>query len=177
MSVAFLLGTIGTKAGGMETYETHFLRALAQVDEKREYHVICLGRQVKESLGIDRPNFHFTELPGGMRPVNFGFLVPGFLLLSRDELLHPTYIPPAFSPVPYVYTVHSSVTWAHPEFYPRSIRWRLNYLQEKGMREARVVLCVSEHVRDFVRDRFRIPEERLAVVYHGVSPSFRVRSA
>lgn len=173
--IALFLGTLGTKAGGMETYETHFIRALAAQDQAGSYHVYCLRKEAKEMLGIDQPNFKFTILPARVRAVDIGICMPLLMAFSKAALLHPTYIPPAFCPRPYVYTVHSSVTWVHPEFYPPWIRWRLNTLQEKGIRNGRVLLCVSEHVKNFMMDYFGIAEERLAVVYHGVSPAFKLR--
>jgi alpha-1,3-rhamnosyl/mannosyltransferase len=175
MSIAIFVGATGTQAGGMETYETHLLRALAECDQSESYHIYCLRPEVKELIGVTQPNFRYTVLTPRNRAICVGFSLPLLLAFSDDRLLHPTYIPPLFSPKPYVYTVHSSVTWARPDFYPARIRWRLNALQEKGIREARVILCVSGHVRDFVAERFRVPAERLAVVYHGVSPQFRVR--
>jgi glycosyltransferase involved in cell wall biosynthesis len=69
------------------------------------------------------------------------------------------------------------VTWVHPEFYPKWIRLRLNALQEKGIRNARILLCVSAYVRDFLASEFHVPKERLEVVYHGVSPDFAPRCA
>lgn len=176
VSIALFLGTLGTRAGGMETYETHFLRALAAQDKTASYDVYCLRKEAEEMLGVHQPNFKFTILPAGMRAIDIGICMPMMLAFSRAKLLHPTYIPPAFCARPYVYTVHSSVTWVHPEFYPRWIRWRLNSLQEKGIREARVLLCVSEHVKNFIHEHFKIPEERLMVVYHGVSPDFKIRN-
>src|SRR6202007_2271298 len=98
MSIAFLVGTIGTRAGGMETYETYFLRALAEVEKKQDYHLLCLGDHVKARLGIDQPNFRYTQLPALTRPINLGLLVPGILLFSKAKLLHPTYVPPALCP-------------------------------------------------------------------------------
>lgn len=176
MSVAFLIGTLGTRAGGIETYETHLLRSLAEIDTETDYHLFCLGRNAQERLAIRQPNFRFTELPFNCRPLNVGAVVPALLMRSGSRLLHPTYIPPAFCPIPFVYTIHSSVTWVHPEFYPRLIRWRLNFLQQKGISGAKLILCVSQHVRNFIEERFRVPPERLAVIYHGVSPSFHQRT-
>src|SRR5689334_21198831 len=100
MSIAFLVGTIGTRAGGMETYETYFLRALAEIEKKQEYHLLCLGKEVKERLAIDQLNFRYTQLPALTRPINLGLLVPVVLLVSKAKLLHPTYVPPALCPLP-----------------------------------------------------------------------------
>jgi alpha-1,3-rhamnosyl/mannosyltransferase len=172
MSVAIFLGAIASRAGGMETYEVQFLRALAQQDRERAYDVYCLRRQAAQMLGVDQPNFNIITLPINFRPLNVGLTMPALLAMSRARLVHPTYVPPFFCSQPYVYTIHSAVTWTHPEYYPKWIRWRLNSLQEKGIREARKLLCVSRYVRDFIASEFRVPEDRLEVVYHGVSSRF-----
>ena len=175
MSVSIFAGTIGTQAGGMETYEITLLRELAQQDSSTRYRVYCLNQAAKDILDISQENFEFRLLYPSSRWISVGLTLPLMLNFDNNELFHPTYIPPATCPKPFVYTVHSSVTWAHPEFYPQKILWRLNKLQEKGLKQARLLLCVSKHVRDYLSEKFKIPDERLAVVYHGVSDRFRPR--
>jgi glycosyltransferase involved in cell wall biosynthesis len=43
----------------------------------------------------------------------------------------------------------------------------------KGLLRSRITLCVSENVRDHVAEAFKIPRDRLPVVYHGVGEEFR----
>lgn len=175
MSTGIFIAALGTEAGGMETYEQSFLRALASIDQQNHYEIFCLSEKARQALGIKQTNFDYRVLFPQSRWISMSVTLPALLYASKIKLFHPTYVPPMFCPKPYVYTVHSSVTWTHPHFYPDKIRWRVNRLQEKGVREARMLLCVSQHVKDFIADRFNVPEERLAVVYHGVSPHFKPR--
>ena len=175
MSTGIFIAALGTEAGGMETYEQSFLRALAAIDNKRQYEIFCLNQKARQILGIEQENFKYRILFPKNRWISMSATLPALLYTSKIKLFHPTYVPPILCPKPYVYTVHSSVTWTHPHFYPDKIRWRVNRLQEKGIKEARILLCVSKHVKDFIAERFHVPEERLAVVYHGVSPDFRPR--
>ena len=87
--------------------------------------------------------------------------------------MHATFVPPPFSPVDYVFTHHCFSTFAHPEFYRPATLYRLNKLITTGLRKARLVICVSKNVRDLTQERFGLPDERLCVVYNGVSERFR----
>jgi glycosyltransferase involved in cell wall biosynthesis len=63
-----------------------------------------------------------------------------------------------------------------PELYPALIRWRLQALTTMGIRSSKLILCVSEMVKQRAIERFKVAEERLSVVPLGVHPRFRSHS-
>lgn len=91
---------------------------------------------------------------------------------SGVKVLHATFTPPPFSPVDYVFTMHGAVTFTHPHFYPPMVLTRLNALLRRGLKRARLTVCVSDFVRQELTDLFDIPPERLVTVHHGVGDEF-----
>ena len=81
-------------------------------------------------------------------------------------------MPPLSPPRPLVYSLHCMSQFMRPDLYPWYIRWRLNALTRLGIRQADLVLCVSEQVRDFACEQFDLSRERTAVVYNGLDKIF-----
>jgi glycosyltransferase involved in cell wall biosynthesis len=90
--------------------------------------------------------------------------------------VHSTFVPPPFVPKNMAYTLPCTSVWQCPEFFPALIRLRLQALCGIGVRRSKMVLCISHHVREFLMDRFNVPEERLPYVPLGASQSFRPMS-
>jgi glycosyltransferase involved in cell wall biosynthesis len=107
-----------------------------------------------------------------VRWINIPISLPAALLATRLDLFHATYVPPPWSPVRYVLTLHDISMFTHPELYPPAIRWRLQRLVLRGVKQARVILCGSRHSRDRIAYTFRVPAERLSVTPYGVHARF-----
>jgi glycosyltransferase involved in cell wall biosynthesis len=76
----------------------------------------------------------------------------------------------------HLFTLVCMSMFERPDFYPAAVRWRLKALTSMGIRSSELILCVSETVRQRAAERFRIDDDRLAVVHLGVHPRFRPRS-
>jgi glycosyltransferase involved in cell wall biosynthesis len=163
----------GRQAGGPETYEHGLLRSLVAVNGGNEYHVFCFSREAAASFGLEGSNLHYHVLDKGPRWLSSMSALPYRMMTSEIDLLHATLVPPFFSPKDYVFTMHCFSTFKHPEFYRPEHARRLNRLMIRGMEKARMILCVSNNVKDLIAEKFRIPEDRLQVVYNGVSDAFR----
>jgi glycosyltransferase involved in cell wall biosynthesis len=163
----------GREAGGPETYEHGLVRSLAEIDKKNEYHLFCLKNKAAQSFGIVQENVKYHVLRPNFRWISIPFSLPLAMMRSRVDILHATFVPPPFSPKQYLFTVHGFDMFAHPEFYPTVVRWRLNRLIRTGLRNAKVVLCVSHAVKDLLADKFKISQDRLRVVHNAVGEHFR----
>lgn len=163
----------GRKAGGPETYEHSLLDAIAKLDHTDDFHIYCLSRGAADSFGARASNLHYHVLGPGIRWISIAATLPLKLMSTDVDLMHATFTPPPFSPKPYVFTHHCFSTFAHPEFYDPAILLRLNGLIQRGIKRARLILCVSENVRDLTAEKFGIPHERMRVVYNGVGEQFR----
>lgn len=163
----------GRRDAGPETYEHCLLRALAVAPEQHEYEVFCLNRQAADSFGIQQGNIRFRVLRPQNRWLSMSVTLPAMLARSQVQFYHATLYPALLSPRPLVMTMHGTDMFLHPEFFSTPVRLRLQMLLSRGLRKSRQIIAVSRHVRDVVAERFRIADDRLSVVYHGVDPSFR----
>jgi len=162
----------GCEAGGPETYEHCLVRLLSSIDRQNEYHVFCLSRAARDSFQAEQENLRYHVLWPKARWISIPAALPLLLHKHGVQLYHATFIPPPISPADYVFTMHCYSNFLHPEFYEPKVLWRLNKSITMGLNKARVVVCVSECVRDLVAHEFKLPSERLAVVYNGVGENF-----
>jgi len=171
MKIGIFVMMAGLESGGPETYESQLVRSLVACDRENEYHIFCLDA-VKNSFHIDAENMQYHYIWPNVRWISLPTCLPLKLLKSGIKILHATFIPPPISPKKYVFTMHCTSHFVHPEFYDSAILWRLNQFIDRGMKNAARILCVSEHVRDLVSEKYRVSKDRLPVVYHGVNERF-----
>ena len=173
MRIGVFVVMAGRKAGGPETYELCLLRGLAKIDRSNEYHVFCLSDKSRASIGINQDNFFFHVLRPSFRWASIPVTLPLSLMKAGVDMFHATFIPPPVSPTKYAFTMHDLTMFHNPEFYNPLIRWRLNHSVRRGLKSARVVVCVSDCVRQVANETFGLPAGKLAVVHHGVNVAFR----
>ncbi len=173
MKIGILVMFAGRGAGGPEVYEVELLRALAQIDGENEYHVFCLNGRARDVIGVSAENFIFHEVRPEIRVISMLTTLPIQLSAAGTQVLHAPIIPPPVSPQDYVMTLVCSTTFKHPEFYPPAIRLRLRTLLHRGIRKSKMILCVSNSVRELCAEEFRLPLEKLKTVYLGASRNFR----
>jgi glycosyltransferase involved in cell wall biosynthesis len=164
--------TVGKNAGGPEVYEISIVRELAALDRESTYHVYCVNPNAPQVFGVTQPNIQYHVLRPRARWVSLPLSFPLALLRDRPALYHATFTPPPFSPLPYVFSHHCFSTFNHPEFYEPNILKRLNYLIMRGLKSARLILCVSENVRQLSAERLGVPLEKMVVVHNGVGDHF-----
>lgn len=174
MKIGILVMFAGRRAGGPEIYEVELLRALARIDEENEYHVYCLDRRARARIAVIKENFVFHTLQPSVRPISLLTTLPLRLLGTRNLVLHAPTIPPPLVFQDYMMTLVCSTTFCHPELYPPMIRLRLRMLIHRGIRKAKLILCVSNSVKELCAEAFRVPPERLMTVYLAANSSFRV---
>lgn len=173
MRIGIFVIMAGRNAGGPETYEHSLVRQLAVFDHDNEYQIFCFNQRAADSFGVVQPNIHYRILPLPFRPLSMSLSLPIALKTNRIDLMHATLMPPPYSPVKYVFTLHCSSMFIHPEQIPPPIRWRLKALVYAGVHQARHVMCVSQNVLDLAVDYYKVPREKMSVMYNGVGEHFR----
>lgn len=173
MKIGILVLMAGRNAGGPETYEVQLLRALVQIDTVNQYIVYCTTASAIDAIGVSAANVRYRVLKPSIRLVSVSASLPLALRQDGVDLLHATFTPPPFTPIPLVFTMHCMSNFVHPEFYPRLIAWRLNALQRIGIRSAAHILCVSKTLKQEVNEYFGRPLSDMTVTYNAVGPEFR----
>jgi glycosyltransferase involved in cell wall biosynthesis len=164
---------IGSETGGIATYDAELLPAVTRLAPDHEFHIYNPSKEAIRLLDLETDNVRHHLLFPKSRWINVPISFPLAAAFSRLQLIHMTHVPPPISPKPYVMTLHCFSTFLHPEFYPRGLGLRMNSLTGRGLKSARVIICVSRGLRDLAESELKISPDRLAVAYNGVSKSFR----
>lgn len=173
MRIGVLVAFAGRKCGGPEVFEREVVRAMSAVAPDNEYHLYCLDRRARAVIGLPGDRVTYHEMRPASRLVSMFTTLPLAISRTQPEGFYAPIIPPPFCPPNTVMAIQCSSLLRHPDFFPFLIRWRLRFLLHRAARKAAKVICPSQHVRDAVREGLRLPDEKLPVIYPGVSPSFR----
>lgn len=169
MKIGLFALETGRNVGGLEVYETNVIRSLVRLDKANRYVVFCLDPIVPEILDV--PNVEYCVLPVN-RFKGVAWDVPRAMRRHRIDLFHALFVPPPVTSIPYVFTMHGSEPLKRPDFYPLALGLRMRFLYGRALKHARLILCVSDFVRNYLATEQRISAERLRTVYPGCGPEF-----
>jgi glycosyltransferase involved in cell wall biosynthesis len=168
MKVAIEASALDSGRGGDETYLRSFLAGLALVSRAGEHEFVVYLRaaaQVPREIAGD-PRFSIRRLARLPSPIRYAIDLPMRVASERpgvDLLLTTNHAPP-ISTAPRVLLVHDLSFRHHPEHYSLTTRLRLNGLVPLHIRQARLVLTVSEFSRQDLMTTFGLAPERVVVV-------------
>jgi len=175
-----ILGYTATSYGSY-TYLRNFLPHLAQLDGSNAYEVFLPAAQARD-LAIDQPNFHLhlgriAPRSGVLRVLWEQLILPWILWARRVEAVYTTHnLAILLSPLPSVILIQNVEPFCVGQFpsLPR-LRARLlllGQLAKLSLRRSRYILAISEWERDFLVERLRVPQSKIAVAYPGVPEGF-----
>ncbi len=158
---------LGTRAGGLETYSRNLIEALARDGSENTYTAYTTHRDELTDVARNHARLTPAFLGTSRRLVAMGLRLPMELMRRPPDLLHVTSIPPLYSPVPSVMTVHDLGHRLYPDMYPLQIRLRLEQTISMGIRRATRIIAVSEATRKDLLDHYRVDPDRITVVPEG----------
>ncbi len=177
MRVGLFAAFAGRACGGPEIFEREVVRAVVAEAPQHDYHIYCLDDRAPAVIGLppDRVTYHI--LRPSIRAIAMLTSLQSAIRRTRPDVFHALVMTPPFSPPRMVMHMPCSSLLSHPKLFPMQVRWRLRFLLHRAVTNATQVACPSDHVRDVVRDHFRLADDRLAVVHPGVDPMFRPMDA
>lgn len=163
--------------GGTEIYLRSLLAALARVDTTSQY-VIYVNRETGTDLTPTASNFLTVPLPvkAVNRPLRILYeqlALPGRVRRDRiDVLLNPGFTAPILPPCPQVTVIHDLQHKRHPEYFRWFDLpfWRL--LVWAAVHRSNRLIAVSEATKSDLLAFYRVPEDKITVVEHGVDDRF-----
>ncbi|MCX8082198.1 MAG: glycosyltransferase family 4 protein [bacterium] len=164
---------IGLKQGGNETYIIGLLYGLSQIEHPDFSYVVFLSK------GIPVPDFLLNDKQFSIERVSqrasLRFLrdIPVRTYTEKLDLLHTQYHTPLISHCHSVITLHDVSFIRYPEFFPEDIYLRLKLSLLYSVRKAKKIITVSEFSKREILKFYKIDEEKIEVVYNGVSEKFR----
>jgi len=171
------------RISGIGKYTRQLIRSLAEIDTINQYVLIFDDRDRMQSemelmqvAGCE--NFKGELVPFG--PFSFKGLLKLPRLLNRMELdiFHCTnFMAPLRKPKCRVLvTIHDLIPYLYPQYVPRSKKKRLmplfKMLMKLIVRKADGIIAVSDHTREDIRRCFKVPEQKVQVVYNGLDPRY-----
>lgn len=159
---------------GIGRYTLFLLDELAKADHENRY-TIFQHRKDREPL-IVAPNFQRKTL---YTPVHSRLEQPMLrveLLLHKLDLIHSTdFIPPLYSNLPSVITVHDLAFLRWPHFLTKDHATYYSQI-DRGVRHARHIIVPSHSTKNDVIGQLGVPESKISVIYEAAASLYRPTS-
>ncbi len=156
---------------GISRYTWHLLQALAELDTEDEF-VIFQHSKHRTGL-IQQANFRRATL---FAPVHHRLEQPilaAELLRFRLDLLHSTdFIPPLYSPIKSVITVHDLAFLHYPHFLTVTSAEYYGQI-DKAVAHAAQIIVPSEFTRQDLIAQLGAPADKVTVIHEAANPSFK----
>ncbi|HEX5433545.1 MAG TPA: glycosyltransferase family 1 protein [Candidatus Angelobacter sp.] len=173
MKVAIDVHSVGSQAGGNETFYRQLLHGLAQDSTSNEYTLLYTWPQAPSALKLDE---RFTWVQIAQNPVRrICFSLPTLLKSSPPDVFHCQYIMPPRLAVKTVVTIHDLAHERYPEFSPRLEGLRMRKLVPWSARRADHIITVSEYSARDIVSLYGVPRNKITVAYPAASEKFRPR--
>ncbi len=166
------------KKHGMDVVAMELIRHLQKTDKENEY-VIFVREDEDNKVITETPNFRIERLAHAPYPYWEQVLLPRAVRETGVELLHCTSnTAPLRLNVPLVVTLHDIIYLEKLNLTKGTSYQIIGNLYRRSIvpsivRKAALILTVSESERNWIRNFFALPEEKIRAVYNGVGSHFR----
>lgn len=163
------------KFDGIGAYTYQLMQALKSNTEIEEVYF----KRFKELNIIKQPSRHFTITEN---PIYQNYLPFNFFknLEKKIDLLHVTdYFVPKLKNIKIVSTIHDATTLKYPQWkwtYNTQLTKIRNAILKQSAQYADHVITTSKAMIEDMVHYWRIPENKISVVYHGLTPDWFDRS-
>jgi glycosyltransferase involved in cell wall biosynthesis len=173
MKVAIDVHSLGTQAGGNETFHRQLVQGLAQLPDRHQYILFYTQPQVPAAFKLDE-RFAWKQIPANpLRRIAIS--LPGLVRELRPNVFHCQYILPPRIKTATVITIHDLAHEHYPEFSPRLEGFRMRRLVPWSARRADHIITVSEYSAADISRTYGIPRDRITVVYPSPHEKFQPR--
>jgi glycosyltransferase involved in cell wall biosynthesis len=184
MRIAVDCRWIFQKISGVGRYTRDLVRALLDAAQEHEFILLFNDDAVLER---ERPLLQLDQKPHAVaETVRYGpfsprstLALPTLLRTLGADVFHSTNFmqPLRRLPCAAVVTMHDLIPFVMPQYLPRSRKTRClplyRWITRRAARLADRVIAVSEHTKRDIVDCLGVPNEKVAVVYNGISAVFR----
>ena len=172
MRIAIDAHSLGTQAGGNETYFRQLLQGLAHDQSKNQYSILYTHASARDQVRDDR--FTFTAIPKNPL-VRICVSLPRLLKKTKPDVFHCQYIQPLRVNTKTVVSIHDLAYEHFPEFFHPLQALRMKKLVRWTARRASHILTLSEFSAADIASRFGIAREKITVTPLAASADFHPR--
>ncbi len=160
---------------GVATYVRNIVRALARLDSRNQYRLIGSTARLRD---FDELPPNFVTVPYALNETSPRDFFHFHRILRRHacDVVHVPHLfwIPQYMSCPYVVTVHDLLDFLYPNHGPSGLkRWVQERLTRRTLALAARILAVSNSTRSDLTRLFRVPSERIEVVYNAIDERFR----
>jgi len=164
----------GSGFTGIGRYTYELIKTLAEIDSDNEY-VIFLRKEAYDAF--EPPNERFTKVLADFPHYSFAeqFGFNSLLNKTKLDLMHFCHFnAPILYNKPYIVTVHDLTLSFFPGKKMNSFWHRMAYRKvlKSVTKKAKKIIAVSEHTKKDLQKMFSIPDEKIIMIYNGVSAEF-----
>ncbi len=164
----------GASFTGIGRYTAELIKNLAELDKANKY-VIFLRKENFEKFEV--PNERFTKVLADFGHYTFGEQIGFYRLLNKLklDLVHFTHFnAPILYRRPYVVTIHDLTLSFFPGKKMTGFLHRLAYqwVLRNVVKKAKAVISVSEHTKKDMMEVLKTKDEKVTVIYNGISAQF-----
>jgi glycosyltransferase involved in cell wall biosynthesis len=154
---------------GIGTYVRNLIHHLARIDQRTEYVLLCRP-QDRDVIALPGPNFRLVPESAGPYSIAEQVRIPMALRREHADLFHsPHYVLPPLVHCRSVVTIHDCIHLMFPQYLPGRLAhaYAKTQMWTSAHRSDRV-LTVSETSKQDILRRFRIPADKVTVVYNAI---------
>jgi glycosyltransferase involved in cell wall biosynthesis len=154
---------------GIGTYVRNLVHHLERIDQETEYVLLCRP-QDQGRIQVASPNFRTVVEPAPPYSISEQVRIPMTLLREHIDLFHaPHYVLPPAIHCRSVVTIHDCIHLMFPQYLPGRLAHAYAKVQlwTAAHRSDRV-LTVSEASKLDILRRFRVPADKVTVVYNAI---------
>jgi glycosyltransferase involved in cell wall biosynthesis len=156
---------------GIGRYTLFLLDELAKADHENRY-TIFQHRKDREPLVV-APNFQRKTLYTPVHSRMEQPLLMAELLFHNLDLIHCTdFIPPLYSNLPSIITVHDLAFLRWPHFLTKDHATYYSQI-DRGVRHARHIIVPSHSTKNDVIGQLGVPESKISVIYEAAASLYR----
>ncbi len=162
---------------GIGRYLRNLLIHLAYLDNENEY-VVFLNQE--NTAVVEQENFTVVRLKIHipLYSLREQYWLPLEIRKRNVDLMHyPNFDLPIFQSCPYIVTIHDLIYYLYPEQCPSKIaHYYARFMIRYATTHARMVLTDSEHSKHDLMSYFKLPADKIHVIYPAADKLFRTRT-
>lgn len=173
MRIAIDAHSIGSRAGGNETYFRQLLRGLVLDQSDNQYIIFHAGAETLPEIADD-PRFSLVPIPKNPA-IRMGIALPWLLRKTKPEVFHCQYVLPPFTRTKTVVTIHDLAHEHFPEFFHPLEGAGMRKLVRKTAARAGHITTVSKFSAADIERTYGVPPEKISIAYQAPAERFHPR--
>jgi glycosyltransferase involved in cell wall biosynthesis len=157
---------------GVRTYLTNLIDSMLKLRSELDYFIYARNLEELSHWEKNNTNVTLKKLPGASGRFNLLMGFPFCAIRDNLSLFHSQYVLPLLMPCKSVLTIHDILFESHPEFFPETHRRLLKFFIPFSAKRANRIISVSEFTKKEIIKYYRVPEEKITVIYEGASDRF-----